>query len=312
MKAFVLTSLDDPPGLRDDLPEPTPAADQLLVRVSASSVNPVDAAIAAGQLAGMFEYALPVVLGRDYAGVVARVGSGVTRYAPGDEVYGYLPHADPTVHDGTWTELIVVPEQRCVAPAPATVDRSAAGAAPLAGITALQAVDALELSEGDTVLIVRATGGVGGFAVQLAAHAGATVIAPALREDEDYLRRLGASEVLGRAADVVAAVRERHPDGVDTLLDLVSYDRDGFEANAGALTPGGRSASPLSAAGDGPGRTNVMATPTTESLERLAELLDAGTLRVHIQGSYGLDRAGDALRALGAEHTQGKLAIQVA
>jgi NADPH:quinone reductase-like Zn-dependent oxidoreductase len=191
------------------------------------------------------------------------------------------------------------------------VDLAAAGAAPLAGITAMIALDALELSEGGTVLVVGANGGVGSFAVQLAAHAGVTVTAPGLPEDEDYLRDLGVSEVLERDADIAAVVRERHPDGVDALLDVVSYTPEGFNTYAAALKPGGRGATPLSAAGDGPGRTNVMAVPTPENLERLGQLLDAGTLRIPIQGTYGLGQAGEALRAFGTAHTQGKLGIQV-
>ncbi len=107
-------------------------------------------------------------------------------------------------------------------------------------------------------------------------------------------------------------MRERHPDGVDALLELVSYAPDGFSANAAALKADGRGASPLSAAGDGPGRTDIMGAPTPENLERLAQLLDAGTLKVRIQNSYGLDQAGDALHALATTHTQGKLAIQIA
>jgi len=312
MRAFALTSFDAPPTLRDDLPAPTPADDEVRVRVHASAANPADAAIAAGMLNGMFEHEFPVVLGRDYAGAVEQVGSAVTRYAPGDEVYGFLLHANPTVHDGTWTELIVVPEDNFIARKPKTVDLEVAGAAPLAGITAMLAIDALEVSEGDTVLIVGATGGVGSFAVQLAARARATVIAPAFAEDEEYLHGLGVSELLDRNADIAAAVRERHPDGVDALLELVSYAPDGFDANAAALKAGGRGASPLSAAGDGPGRRNIMGVPSPENLERLAEHLAAATLRVPIQNSYRLDRAGAALHALGTTHTQGKVAIQVA
>jgi NADPH:quinone reductase-like Zn-dependent oxidoreductase len=311
VRAFTLDSFDAPPGLRDDLPAPSPAHDEVLVRVHASAVNPVDAAIAAGRLSGMFEYEFPVVLGRDYAGVVEEVGAGVTRYAGGDEVYGFILHANPTVHDGSWAELIVVPEDNSVAPKPSNVGLEAAGAAPLSGISALVSVDALDVSEGDTVLVVGATGGVGTFAVQLLAHARATVIASALPEDEEYLRGLGVSELLDRDADVAAAVRERYPDGVDALLDVVSYTPDDFEANAAALKPGSRGASPVSAAGDGPGRTNIMAIPSPENLERLAQLLDAGVLRVHIQNSYPLEQAGEALNALGATHTQGKLGIRV-
>jgi NADPH2:quinone reductase len=312
MKAFTLSGFDTPPALRDDLQAPAPAANEVLVRVHASSVNPVDNAIAAGMLNGMVEHSFPVVLGRDYAGVVEQVGSGVTRYAPGDEVYGFVRHANPTLHDGAWSELIVVPEDHSIARKPATVELAAAGAAPLAGITALAAVDALDLSAGDTVLIVGATGGVGSFAVQLAAHAGATVIAPALSEDGDYLHGLGATELLDRNADIATVVRERHPDGVDALLELVSYTPDGFNAHAAALKADGRGASPLSAAGDAPGRTNIMAAPTPENLQRLAQLLDDGALKVHIHNSYRLDQTGDALHSLGTTHTQGKLAIQVA
>jgi NADPH:quinone reductase-like Zn-dependent oxidoreductase len=311
MKAFTLDGFDTPPGLREDLLAPTPAENEVLVGARASSVNGADGAIAAGMLKGMVDHEFPVVLGRDYAGVVKQVGSRVTRYTEGDEVYGFLPHANPTVHDGTWTELIAVPENNFVARNPAGVELAAAGAAPLAGITAMSALDALELSEGDTVLVVGANGGVGSFFVQLAANAGATLIAPALPEDEDYLRDLGLSEVLERDADIAAVVRERHPDGIDALLDLVSYTLEGFDANAAALKPGGRGASPNSAAGDEPGRTNVMAVPSPENLERLGQLLDAGTLRVPIRSTYSLDQAGEALRAFGTAHTQGKLGIQV-
>ena len=309
MKAFTLDTLGMPPGLRDDLPAPASAAGDVLVRVHASSLNPVDNAIAAGMLSSMVEHEFPVILGRDYAGVVERVGSDVTRYAAGDEVYGFLLHANPTVHDGSWAELIAVPENTSIARKPSGVDLATAGAAPLAAITAMTAVDALQLSEGDTVVVVGATGGVGSFAVQLAARAGATVLAPALPDDEEYLSGLGVSELLDRDADIGAAVRDRHPDGVDAMLDLVSYTPGAFDA---ALRPDGRVASPNSAAGDAPGRTNVMALPSPENLERLAQLLAAGTLTVPVQHTYQLERAGEALHALGNAHTQGKLAIRIA
>jgi len=311
MKALTLDSFDSPPGLREDLPAPTPADNEVLVRVYATSVNPVDGAIAAGMMSSMVEHEFPVVLGRDYAGVVEQVGSDVTRYAEGDEVYGFLPAANPTVHDGTWAELIVVPEDASIARKPAGVELAAAGAAPLAGITAMSALDALGVSEGDAVLVVGANGGVGSFAVQLASNAGATVIAPALPEDEDYLLDLGVSEVLERDADVAALVRERYPDGVDALLDLVSYAPEGFDTHAAVLNDDGRGASSLGAAGEVSGRHNVMAVPSPENLERLGRLLEAGTLRVPIQNTYSLDQAGEALRALGTAHTQGKRAIQV-
>ncbi len=307
MRAFMLESLESPPRLRDDLPTPSVDPDEVLVRVHASSVNPADVAIAAGMLTEMFEYEFPVTLGRDYAGVVEDVGSAVSRYQPGEEVFGFVRHANPTVHDGSWADYVVVPEDTSVARKPGGVDFATAGAAPVAALTAIAALDALEISEGATILVVGASGGVGSFFVQLAAAARAKVIAPALPEDHEYLRNLGASEIIDRDTDVAAHVREQHPEGVDALLDLVSSSPD-----ASVLKEGGRLASPLGAAGEGPGRTNLMATPTTTNLERLARLLDAGTLRVPIQHTYSLEQAGTALKALPSTHTQGKLAITIA
>jgi NADPH:quinone reductase len=132
------------------------------------------------------------------------------------------------------------------------------------------------------------------------------VIAPALPEDHDYLRGFGVSEVFDRNADLAAAVRERDPDGVDVILDVVSQAPD-----TSILKDGGRLASPLGAAGDGPGRFNVMAEATPANLQRLAELLDDGTLRVPIQRRYPLEQAGEALQALPATHTQGTLGLTI-
>jgi len=308
-RAITLDSPDTQPRLREDLPEPTPGDSEILVRVHASSVNPVDNSIAAGMLAQMgVEYDYPVVLGRDYAGVVEQAGSAVSDYRPGDHVFGFLLHADPTAHDGAWAELIAVSEALSSAPIPDGVDLAVAGAAPLAGITAITAVDALELSEGDVLLVVGATGGVGTLAVQLAARAGARILAPALPEDESFLRELGVSDILPRDGDVAAAVRDLVPDGVDALLDLVNYAPGTYDA---ALKEGARVASPTGAAGEGPGRSMVMAAPTAENLRRLGALLADGTLHIPVQATFELAQAPDALSALPGEHTQGKLAIRV-
>jgi NADPH:quinone reductase len=309
MRAVALAAPETPPALVEHLPAPAPTDGQLLVRVHASSVNPVDNAIAAGMLRGMrVGHEFPVVLGRDYAGIVEQVGADVSRYALGDAVYGFILHADPTVHEGAGAELVTVPEQFSVAPAPDGVDLDTAGAAPLAGITALTAIDALELADTDVLLVVGAAGGVGSLAVQLAARAGATVIAPGVPEDEEYLRALGVTAALPRDGDLVELVRERYPDGVDALLDLVSYAPGAFD---GALKTDARVASSNGAAGDGPGRTNFTSSPTPENLQRLGALLADGTLGIPVQASYDLRQAPEALTALAGTHTQGKLAIRV-
>jgi NADPH2:quinone reductase len=307
MRAVIWNDFGAQPELRDDVPEPAPGAGEVLVRVQASSVNPVDNAIVAGVLKEMVPHEFPVTLGRDFAGVVEQVGDGVSAVSAGDAVYGFVPAMVPGVHSGSWAELIAVPETG-LARTPDGVDTATAGAAPLAAVTAMLCVDALELSSGDAVLIVGATGGVGTVAAQVAAAAGATVIAPGRPEDEEYLRGLGVSEVVPRDGDVVAAVKERHPAGVAAIVDLVSYAAGAYDA---ALQDGGRVSSPNSSAGEGPGRTNVMSVPTTEILERIAGQLADGTLRIPIQGTYDLAQAMEALQELVAGHTQGKLAIRV-
>jgi NADPH2:quinone reductase len=309
MRAITIDGPDSQPAAREDLPTPAPADNEVLVGVHASAVNPVDGSIAAGMLAQMgVEYEYPVTLGRDYAGVVEQVGSAVSAYKPGDEVFGFVLHANPTARDGAWGEFVTVTEDLSIAPVPAGVDLATAGAAPLAGVTAITAIDALGLSEGDVLLVAGATGGVGSLAVQLAAKAGATIVAPALPEDEEFLRGLGVSQIVPREGDVAAAVRERFPDGVDALLDLVNYTPGTYDA---ALKDGARIASPTGAAGEGPGRTMVMAAPTAENFQGLGALLADGTLRVPVQATYPLEQAPEALAALTGQHTQGKLAIKV-
>ena len=305
MRAFTLDGFESTPGLRDDLPTPSAGTGEVLVRVHASSVNPADAAIASGMLKGMAGYEFPVTLGRDFAGVIEEVGSEVTRYDVGDEVFGFVLHANPAVHDGSWADYVVIAHDS-VAHVPQGVGLEAVGAAPVAGLTAIAALDALELSDGDTVLVIGAGGGVGSFFVQLARIAGAHIVAPALPEDGDYLRGLGVSETLERDSDLAAQIRERFPDGVDAALDLVSFTPD-----PSVLKEGGRLASPLGASGEGPGRANVGAVGTTANLERLAELLEVGSLRVHVQETYRLEQAGEALQSLASSHTQGKTAIAI-
>ena len=139
MRAFTLDSLESQPALREDSPGPSPAANEIVVRVHASSVNPVDAFIGMGALAQMFEHEFPVILGRDFAGIVEQVGEDVSLYRVGDEVFGFVSHANPTVHAGSWAELIVLPENNFVAAKPEGVEATAAGAAPVAALTAIAA-----------------------------------------------------------------------------------------------------------------------------------------------------------------------------
>lgn len=306
MEAVTVAQEGAAPAPQDiDEPRP-PGAGEVLVRVLASSVNPLDSGVASGKLTGTLPREYPITLGRDFAGIVEQVGDGVAGVAVGDEVFGEVSAFASPVRDGAWAERIVVADE-FFARKPAGVDMHQAGAAPLASLTALALVDALELSPGQTVLVVGATGGVGSIVVQLAKAAGAAVLASGLPEDAAFLRSMGVDEVLPREGDLVAAVRERHRDGIDGLVDSVTPGHPTpFD---GVLAPGGRVASPSHAAGEGPGRTNVTHAPTREGLERVGALLAEGTIKVPIQQTFRLQAAPEALDVLSEGRTQGKIAL---
>ena len=135
------------------------------------------------------------------------------------------------------------------------------------------------------------------------------MIAPALPEDEPFLRELGVVEIMPRHGELVAAVRGRYPGGVDALLDNVSFAPGAYD---GALKDGARVASPNNAAGQGPGRINLMAAPTGENLKRLAKVPDRGIVKVPIHQKYAFAVAAAAMNALATAHTRGKLALQIA
>jgi NADPH:quinone reductase-like Zn-dependent oxidoreductase len=251
----------------------------------------------AGYLQSMAEHRFPVTLGRDFAGVVERGAGG---FSEGDRVFGLVPHMGPDVHAGAWAERIVVPADGFVAALPEDVDLEEAGAAALAGITALLLVEGVAPSTGERVAVVGASGGVGTFAIQLAARAGARLIAVAATEDEEYVRSLGADAFVARGGSL--------PSGIDALIDTATTGEE-FAANAAALKPGGRASSPLGAAGEGPGRANVLAVSSADNLRAFAPLLPE--LRVPIQRTYDLADAGAALADLAAEHTRGKRAIRL-
>jgi NADPH:quinone reductase-like Zn-dependent oxidoreductase len=193
--------------------------------VKASSVNGFDAFVASGMARGMMEHRYPVGIGKDFAGVVDAVGQDVDSFGVGDEVTGIMP---PEIHveRGAYAEFIVVPAEGLVQPKPRSLSFEQAASVGLAALAAETAVAAANLSSGDVVLITGATGGVGSYAVQLVAGRGAHVIATGRPEDEDWMRSLGANEVIDYAGDVAAAVRAVRPEGIDALIDAVNRGDD--------------------------------------------------------------------------------------
>ena len=216
-----------------------------------------------------------------------------------------------SVHDGTFAEL-ATPLVPALALTPAAVDDQQAGTLGVAATTAMSAVEAIDPSRGATVLVVGATGGVGTFAIQLAARRGATVIATIKPGDEDVVTGLGAAETVDYSNDVIAAVRERHPDGIDSVIDLVNRDPGAFGALAGLVRAGGRAVSALGGAGeateiDGIEVRNIGGDPS--HLGVLASMIEEGKLAAVIKRTYALSDATDALTDFVNQHTVGKLVI---
>src|SRR4051794_23885558 len=271
MKAVVTTEQGAKPEVTE-VSTPQPGTGEVLVKVQASSINGFDVSVAAGYVVGMMEHRFPVVLGKDFAGTVEALGDGVTRFAVGDKVFGVVTKA--YLGDGGFGEYVTVPEAIGIAKLPEGVDIAAAGAVGLAGTAAVDALDAASPQTGETVLISGATGGVGAIAIQYAAAAGARVIATAKPgEEAEFVRALGAHEVVDHTGDVTAQEREVSPAGVDVIVHLAG---DGATLPA-LLTEKARIAS---TSGYGPAQHPAaiftMANPAPPPLDRLAAHLPAG------------------------------------
>jgi NADPH:quinone reductase-like Zn-dependent oxidoreductase len=290
--------------LRDDLPEPPVGPDTVLVRVHAAGVNPVDMGIRAGGLAGSFPHNFPIIPGWDVAGVVEAAGPAVVAFRPGDEVFGYVRRDD--VQWGTTAEFVPAP-QRCLAHKPGTLSFAEAGALPLAGLTAYQALtEALDVGEGDRVLVHRAAGGVGFFAVQIAVALGAHVIGTASPKNHGFLRDAGVAETLDYGAGPISG---QLAEPADAVLDLV-----GGETLADApkqVRDPARIASVVDPAVNEMGGRYVFVRPETHDLEELARMADAGQLRVPIAKAFPLEQIAEAHRTVAGGHVRGKVVVTV-
>lgn len=309
MKAVRVHEYGGPEVLRyEDAPRPEPAAGEVLVRVHAAGVNPVDWKVRAGYTKGFLDYKLPMIPGWDLSGVVETVGPGVTGWKPGDAVY-----SRPDIsRDGAYAEYIAVKAAE-LAPKPKTLDHTKAAAIPLASLTAWQALfDAGGLQAGQTVLIHAAAGGVGTFAVQLARWKGARVIGTASEKNHAFLRELGADQLIDynktRFEDVVR--------DVDVVLDAMAgetRDRSWQVIRKGGIlvTILGQP-SAQDAAQHGVRAAGVFVQPNRAELEQIGALADSGKLKPIIEAVLPLKDARRAHEMNQTLHTRGKIVLQVA
>lgn len=306
MRAVVTTDYGSPAEVME-VPDRQAGPDEVLVRVSNSSINGFDLAVAGGALKGVMHHEFPVVLGRDFSGVVEESQS--EHFKTGDRVFGTV--ARGLGADGAFAELVALPAGKGVAPMPEGLASEAAGAIAVAGLAAQASVDALGAVQGKTVLVSGATGGVGAFAIQLLAAAGADVIATARPGDPaDFVLAQGASAAVDYSTDLQAQVRDIAPGGVDGVIHLAGDPI----ALADLLVEGGHLASTLGVGPDAfEGRgivaTAIMAPSSKEALSAFAALVAAGSIKVPITRTYALEEVPNAIQEFAG--ALGKAAVDV-
>ena len=312
MRAVTVSRFGESPAVTQ-VTTPSAGPGQVLIRLFAAGVNPMDAKLASGEWRPA-PAVFPMVLGVDGAGVVEAAGEGTTRFFPGDEVFGQL-FIPPIGASGTYAEYVAVTEEAPLARVPDGVDLVVAAAVPTAGATGLSLVELVEPLDDQVVLIIGAAGGVGAFATQFAVNAGARVIASVDAEAEDRMRSYGVKETIVRSeVSVKEAVSESHPDGVDVLIDLVS-DSKAFASNAGLVRPGGTAITTQYVAdlealqASGIRGVNFALRPTSDLLERVGKALTDRTIVAPPITRISLDDAPGLFRPQARSHTNGKTVI---
>jgi len=305
MKAVYIEQPGGPEVLQyGDQPDPVAGPGQIVVDAHAASVNGVDWRVRAG-LYGNGPY--PLIIGRDFSGVVSALGEGVSDLRVGDEVFGVLEAG----REGAYAEKIAI-GAAIVAKKPAALSHADAAALALTGLTALVSVeDTLKLKTGETILIQGGAGGVASFAIQLARHLGARVITTASAANVAYLRGLGADDVIDyNTTDFTKAVRD-----CDAVFDTVGGDV--ATRSFAVLKSGGRAAFIASGpAAPKPERADVVSLRpavgrTRAHLERVAALVTSGAVKPPEVKVYDLAQAADALKVSEARHFRGKLVLRV-
>jgi NADPH:quinone reductase-like Zn-dependent oxidoreductase len=305
MKAVRLNDWGQPVEL-EDVAQPTPGSDEVLVRVRAASINPFDRAVAAGYLQGMFS--VPLTLGTDFAGEVVEAGADVKHVKPGDEVYGMV------TMDGTFAEYAIAKSNE-VALKPKSLNFVQAASVPLAALAAWQPLfDVAQLKSGDRLFIHGAGGSVGSFATQFAKDRGVHIVGTCIPEKTSHIEGLGANQSINYQEQPF----EDAVSDVDVVLDLVGGDT--VQRSLGVLKPGGRVVTILGqptqeelddAQSRGVSAIGTYVQPTTEHLDKVAEMIDAGKIKVFVRDTFPLDQAQAAIESSQERGKIGKVVLTV-
>ena len=307
MKAVIIREYGGPEVLKlEDVARPEPKENEVLVRVIAAGVNPIDAIIREGTYAKEFGAHLPLVPGYDIAGVVEKAGAKITKLKAGDAVYGYVRRG------GGYAEYAVATEEE-VSLKPKSISFVSAAAVPVAGLTAWQAlIDAAKLKAGQTVLIHGGSGGVGTMAIQIAKARGAHVVATASTPNQDLLKELGADV----AIDYTKVKFEEAAKDVDVVLDSVG--RDTLARSYGVVKKGGFIATLVSRLDQaeldkrGIRGASIMAKPNAKELVEITKLIEEKKIRPVVTRMISLADAVNAQQQIATHHTRGKIVLRIA
>ncbi|WP_028775452.1 NADP-dependent oxidoreductase [Shimazuella kribbensis] len=308
-----------------DVPIPEPKKGEVLLRVHAAAVNPVDLVTREGTLIPDDEEELknrpfaiepaifPMVLGWDAAGIIEAVGEGVSNWAVGDRVIAFSQQI--VNHVGTYAEYICLSEE-VIAHAPKKIGLSAAATIPLAGLTAYQAIEWLNLKPGETLLVNAPLGAVGGFAVQLAHHNGIKVVGIGTKVEREFAYSLGVDRMIDREGDIVAQIYEQFPDGLDGALDVLGGEMARY--TFASLRNGGRYTSTVpSFQREGVSSVDqkdvvshaVWVQPNSDHLTELSRLAELGKLQLRVAEAYPLEHAHKAHHAFSKDRLRGKIIL---
>jgi NADPH:quinone reductase-like Zn-dependent oxidoreductase len=309
MKAVVIHQYGGPEVLKyEDVPQPEPKQNELLIRVIAAGVNPVDGMIRSGMFDKEGHRAFPVILGGDISGVVEKVGSKITKFKSGDPVFAYVS----LDNSGGYAQYALVTEREA-APKPKSLTYVEAAAVPIVALTAWQAlIDTAKLKTGQTVLIHGGSGGVGSFAIQIAKAHGAKVIATASTANQELLKQLGADV----AIDYTKQKFEDIAKDVDVVLD--SIGKDTLARSYGVVKKGGIIVSlvarpdPAELEKHGIRGEALNVDPNSDELGEIGKLIDEKKINVIVSQTFPLSEARKAQEQVATGHTRGKIVLKVA
>lgn len=309
MKAAQITQYGDASvvAVKQDVPRPTAGGGKVLVEVHAASLNPADSSIRLGYMHKMAPLHFPATLGIDIAGVVLETESG-SGFKAGDRVFG--SGSALAGGSGAFAEYASVPAG-LLAKAPSKLSFGEAAALPLAGVSALQALDALKLSKGSTLFVQGGSGGIGTFAIQMAKHMGLRVIASCRGAAVDYVKSLGADQVID--FEKVSLPGSLHDcDAVFDTAGGAAY-KSAFTVlkKGGTILTIAAQADAELAAKHGVKALGMFTDVKTQGLDRVAQLVSDGTVKVHIDRSFPLEKVQEAFRAREAGHVKGKIILQI-